>query len=128
MYVILLVRWRVTSSTSNKAERNLMTTLSAVVVAYFIFWCLPNLIYTAAVISGLSKRTLGIIIYIIIISNCFYSTLNFFIYMCIHTEFRRHFLMQFSNRKVAQVGNRQQPIIKCTPRNTRGTFSWSNPS
>lgn len=127
VYVIWLVRWRITSNASNKWERNLMATLSAVVVTYFIFWCLPNSIYTAAVISGLSNQTRGVIIYVIIICNCFYSTLNFFIYMCIHQEFRKHFFMQFSNRNTSKVGSRQQPTAKSNPRCAKWTRSRSDP-
>lgn len=94
----MLVHWRNASAptnTTSKTERNLMATLSAVVLAYFFLWCLPHWAYFGAVVTGLPQGVLGAILYAAIAANSIHSSLNFIIYMCIHKEFRKDFFMLF---------------------------------
>ncbi|KHN85441.1 hypothetical protein Tcan_03130, partial [Toxocara canis] len=118
-YVILLVHWRNISSKSTKAERNLTTTLTTLVIAYVILWCIPAWVYFVAVVAGLARRTLGIILFAFSISNCLYSTLNFVIYMCMHSEFRKHFLLMFPCVKNTKVqSNLSIEVNRCNPKIT----------
>lgn len=90
-----------------------MATLSAVVMAYFLFWCLPHWAYFGAVVTGLPQGVLGAILYFAIVANAIHSSLNFIIYMCMHMEFRKHFFMLFPFSCHAKMNTPLRMISNC---------------
>ncbi|VDM37062.1 unnamed protein product [Toxocara canis] len=98
--VTVIVYWRQTRISAQRTQNSLVITQTAIIVSYIVFWCTPTVVYMIAVVLGYDPAIFGSITLILSIGSGFFASLNPFLFLWKHTEFRTFFIRFYSVRRV----------------------------
>ncbi|KHN80809.1 hypothetical protein Tcan_09879 [Toxocara canis] len=98
--VTVIVYWRQTRISAQRTQNSLVITQTAIIVSYIVFWCTPTIVYMIAVVLGYDPAIFGSITLILSIGSGFFASLNPFLFLWKHTEFRTFFIRFYSVRRV----------------------------
>ncbi|MFH4976970.1 hypothetical protein AB6A40_003679 [Gnathostoma spinigerum] len=79
-------------SAAVKKHSTLTRTLSAILISYSIFWCLPIATHLFFKLTKASDDVRIRVLYLSYVTRGFYSGFNLVIYMTMHREFRNRLL------------------------------------
>lgn len=85
-----------------KKRNSVVITQTTIMVSYIIFWCIPTIIYLIAVILGYEEVIFGRITLVLASGSGFFASLNPFLFLWKHTEFRTLFLCFYCRKKSAK--------------------------
>ncbi|KHN80763.1 hypothetical protein Tcan_09829 [Toxocara canis] len=97
--IIAIYRLRKQLST-NRKENALVIAQTAIIVSYTIFWCVPTIVYLMAMIIGYQATVFGSITLVLSIGSGFFASLNPFLFLWKHIEFRKFFVSFYRLEKI----------------------------
>ncbi|KHN73125.1 hypothetical protein Tcan_09991 [Toxocara canis] len=95
----MLVYWRKMRLSSRQNENYVVITQTTITLSYIIFWCVPSMIYLAAIVLGIDSVIFGDITLLLSIGSGFFASLNPFLFLWKHREFREFFFLFYRLRK-----------------------------
>ncbi|KAK0424347.1 hypothetical protein QR680_008624 [Steinernema hermaphroditum] len=87
LYITIFVVYKTRIQTIHSAtQRTLFRTITAVLVSYFLLWCVPNFSIVAGNLLGASPAVFGYLSFLVAFGSGFNASTNIFIYGWKHSE------------------------------------------
>ncbi|VDM38730.1 unnamed protein product [Toxocara canis] len=106
----MLVYWRKMRLSSRQRKNYVVIAQTTITLSYIVFWCVPSMLYLVAIVLGIRSGVFGDITLLLSIGSGFFASLNPFLFLWKHTEFREFFFRFYRLRRL----KKQSSNVKTT--------------